>query len=62
MNPESIGDLGIIMELKDGLAIGTILGTDEPFKVKVRPEAVKSLELYVIVLLTLDHTDFIYQE
>lgn len=62
MNPESIGDLGIIMELKDGLAIGTILGIDEPFKVKVRPEAVKSLELYMIVLLTLDHTDFIYQE
>ncbi|MGY0243257.1 hypothetical protein ACW189_08495 [Limosilactobacillus fermentum] len=62
MNPESIGDLGIIMELKDRLAIGTILGTDEPFKVKVRREAVKSLETYMIVLLNLDHTDFIYQE
>lgn len=61
MEDERNYDLGIILTIDHGYAMGRILDTDEPFKIKLRAEVVDSLEEYMVIAINLDHTDFMYQ-
>ena len=51
-------DLGLITSLEHGVAKGIILGTQEPFAIKIKTD---SLMQYMVVAINPDHTDFIYQ-
>lgn len=57
-------DLGLITSLEHGVAKGIILGTQEPFAIKIKTEtdAADSLMQYMVVAINPDHTDFVYQE
>ncbi|WP_270638085.1 hypothetical protein [Limosilactobacillus mucosae] len=55
-------DLGLITSLEHGVAKGIILGTQEPFAIRIKTDAADSLMQYMVVAINPDHTDFIYQE
>lgn len=54
-------DLGLITSLEHGVAKGIILGTQEPFAIKIKTDAADSLMQYMVVAINPDHTDFVYQ-
>lgn len=55
-------DIGLITNLTSNVATGVIIGTNEPFEIKMRKEVKQSLSRYMVVAINLDHTDFIYQK
>lgn len=55
-------DLGLITSLEHGMASGIILGTQEPFSIKIKPNAAGALSMYMVVAINDDHTDFVYQD
>ncbi|MCC4394855.1 hypothetical protein LMC00_02665 [Limosilactobacillus reuteri] len=55
-------DIGLITNLTSNIARGVIIGTNEPFEIKMREEVKQSLSRYMVVAINLDHTDFIYRE
>lgn len=55
-------DIGLITNLNSNVATGVIIGTNEPFEIKMQEEVKQSLSRYMVVAINLDHTDFIYQQ
>ena len=50
-------DFGLITSLEHGMASGIILGTQEPFSIKIKPNAAGSLSMYMVVAINDDHTE-----
>lgn len=55
-------DLGIITRLSASTAYGLIIGTNEKFSIKFKPEVADSLIENMVVAINQEHTDFIYKE
>lgn len=57
-------DLGIITKIKSGVAEGVVLTSKnrEKFKIKFRSEVGTSLQKYMVLGITKDHQNFLYEK